>query len=112
MAHQINKAFCEFVGDTSQPEWEDAPQWQRDSAVNGVEYHKKNRNCTPAETHANWLAMKEKEGWVYGPVKDVDKKEHPCMLPYEQLPVFQQMKDLLFTAAIKVGETVIKNEGK
>ena len=27
--HEVNKAFCESIGDASQPSWNDAPQWQK-----------------------------------------------------------------------------------
>lgn len=36
VVHEVNRAYCEALGDTSQPKWEDAPQWQRDSAMLGV----------------------------------------------------------------------------
>lgn len=26
IAHEINKAYCESIGDTSQPSWEEAPE--------------------------------------------------------------------------------------
>ena len=27
VAHELNKAYCESLGDNSQPSWEDAPEW-------------------------------------------------------------------------------------
>lgn len=99
-AHEINKAYCEALGDMSQPEWEDAPEWQRQSAIAGVEHHISNPNCTPEGSHESWLAQKEADGWVYGEVKDPEKKEHPCMVPYEQLPVEQKAKDYLFRQVV------------
>ncbi len=36
VAHEVNRAYCQALGDNSQPAWEDAPQWQRDSAMLGV----------------------------------------------------------------------------
>ena len=36
VAHEINQAYCEALGDNSQTSWEDAPQWQKESAVLGV----------------------------------------------------------------------------
>ena len=53
---------------------------------------------TPEDSHANWLKLKESEGWKYGPVKDPERKEHPCMVSYEKLPQSQKLKDLLFLA--------------
>lgn len=101
VCHEINRAYCMAMGDTSQPAWEDAPQWQRDSALLGVKLHLENPQTTPEESHESWLRQKEKEGWVYGPVKDAERKQHPCMLPYEQLPKEQQVKDHLFRAVVR-----------
>ena len=101
VAHEINKVYCEAHGDKSQLSWEDAPQWQKDSAYNGVIYHINTDNPSPSASHKNWLAEKEKEGWVYGEIKDVEKKEHPCFLPYDELPVEQKVKDYLFGAICK-----------
>ena len=46
--------------------------------------------------------MKEKEdtGWKHGPVKDPEKKEHPCMVPFADLPVDQQAKDFIFMSVV------------
>ena len=35
--------------------------------------------------HEVWALARKKEGWVYGPKKDSDKKETPCMVPYKEL---------------------------
>ncbi len=101
-AHQINKAYCESIGDLSQVDWEDAPEWQRISATNGVIFHITNSNVTPEESHENWLAEKIDDGWSYGSVKNVEKKTHPCMLPYVELPKTQRTKDYLFKATVEV----------
>lgn len=101
VAHQVNKAFCEATGDTSQPEWEDAPDWQQDSAYQGVLFHQANPSSTPEDSHKSWLSEKSAGGWKYGPTKDPLKLEHPCMVPYEALPKTQQAKDYLFSALVK-----------
>ena len=97
LCHQVNKAYCEALGDTSQPEWDEAPEWQRQSAMDGVDFHL-NNETTPAESHENWLKQKEAEGWKYGEVKDPEKKEHPCFVPFESLPEWQRAKDHIFKA--------------
>lgn len=98
-AHEMNRVYCLAHGDTSQPHWEDAPEWQRTSAVNGVRGALDGN--TPEQSHASWLVEKERTGWKYGPVKDPDKKEHPCFVPYDQLPPEQQRKDTLFLATVR-----------
>ncbi len=101
ICHEANKAYCESLGDESQPSWNDAPLWQRESAVKGVEYHLANPEATPADSHNSWLQVKLSEGWVYGPVKNEREKTHPCILPYEMLPAEQQKKDYLFSAIVR-----------
>ena len=96
VAHEVNKAFCHSIGDHSQPDWKDAPDWQKSSAVNGVKFHIDNPGAPPSASHDNWLKQKEEEGWSYGPVKDPEKKQHPCFVPYDQLPTEQKSKDFLF----------------
>lgn len=100
VAHEVNRAYCAALGDMSQPAWPDAPQWQKDSAINGVRFHLANPEAGPDHSHNSWLAEKEAGGWKYGPVKDPEKKEHPCFVPYDQLPVEQKAKDYLFRGVV------------
>lgn len=100
-AHEVNRAYCASMGDSSQPTWKEAPQWQRDSAIAGVIAIQHNPDTTPEDSHKGWMAHKAKDGWAYGPVKDPDKKTHPCMVPYSELPPEQRAKDALFGAAVR-----------
>ena len=100
VAHEINRAYCASLGDTSQPAWEDAPEWQQKSAIAGVEMHLANPDATPEQSHESWLAQKVADGWVYGEVKDAEKKEHPCCRPYDELPAEQKSKDYLFRSVV------------
>lgn len=96
VCHQVNKAYCESICDTSQPSWEDAPEWQRKSAIDGVEFVINNPGSNPSSQHESWLKMKLADGWKYGDTKDPDKKTHPCCVPYDELPVSQKAKDYIF----------------
>lgn len=99
ICHEANRALCAALGDLSQPAWEDAPEWQKQSARNGVEFHVMN-NAPPSASHDNWLKEKTEQGWKYGPVKDAEKKEHPCFVPYAHLPGTQKAKDHLFRGIV------------
>lgn len=101
ICHEANKAFCESVNDYSQSHWDFAPDWQKQSAINGVEYNLANPNCSPSDTHENWLKVKLADGWKYGDVKDVERKLHPCIMPYDKLPEHQKFKDHLFKNIVK-----------
>lgn len=100
VAHEMNKAYCESIGDNTQPEWIDAPEWQQQSALNGVNFHLQNPDVTPEMSHNNWMKEKEETGWKYGPVKNPETKEHPCFLPYDQLSSENKIKDYLFRQTV------------
>ncbi|HZC29941.1 MAG TPA: RyR domain-containing protein [Gaiellaceae bacterium] len=93
-AHEVNRAYCIAIGDLSQVHWEGAPDWQKESALKGIDGVLAGNG--PRESHESWLAEKRATGWIWGPVKDSQKKEHPCFVPYDQLPPAQQVKDRLF----------------
>ena len=100
ICHEANRALCAGLGDFSQVAWEDAPEWQKTSAINGVEFTLANPDAPASANHESWLAQKEAEGWKYGAVKNPDLKEHPCFVPYDALPPEQQAKDHLFRGIV------------
>lgn len=100
-AHGANRMYCESLGDFTQPSWERASKEHRDSVLDGVRYAARHPDATPEDSHANWLKLKESEGWKYGPVKDPERKEHPCMVSYEQLLQEHKLKDSLFLAVAR-----------
>lgn len=101
MCHEVNKGYCESLGDMTQKPWEAAPQWQRDSALKGVYAHlKSNLTMTPEASHESWMNEKVEQGWMYGTLKDEGAKTHPCLIPYSELPVEQRTKDYLFRSVV------------
>lgn len=96
VCHETNRAYCETLGDFSQKPWDLAEEWQRDSARKGVEFTIANPHASPASQHEAWMRDKIGDGWKFGPVKDASKKEHPCIVPYHDLPIEQRLKDHLF----------------
>lgn len=100
LCHEVNRAYCEATGDMSQKPWAEAEQWQRESAVRGVQFALANPHATPADQHETWMKDKIEDGWVYGETKDAEAKVHPALLPYDQLPEQQKVKDHLFRAVV------------
>jgi hypothetical protein len=100
ICHQANKAWCQANHDFSQKDWDEAEEWQQDSAISGVEFRLDNPDAPASAMHDNWSKEKIADGWVYGEVKDTEKKTHPCLVPFEELPLFQQKKDKLFSAIV------------
>ena len=101
ICHEANKAYCRTLGDYSQVAWLTSPLWQRDSAIAGVRACMENPDAPPSASHEAWVDRKTKEGWTYGKEKHAILKQHPCVLPYDELPPEQQKKDRLFCAICK-----------
>lgn len=99
VAHEANRAWQYVSGDPApSPQWEEAPEWQRSSAVDGV--RQVLAGASGAVLHDAWCAHKRAEGWRYGPEKDASAKTHPCLVPYGELPLEQRRKDDLFAAVV------------
>ena len=99
--HEVNKVYCESIGDFTQVHWSKAPQWQKNSAIDGVRYLINNIDATPEDIHENWMKAKKADGWIFGIVKDGDAKTHPCLMPYNFLSAEQRIKDTLFISIVR-----------
>ncbi len=100
-AHAVNRAYCIGLGDNSQLAWKFAAEWQRDLVIAGVQFLIDNPDAPPSAHHDSWLEEKRRTGWSYAPVKDSAKKEHPCFVPYDELPIAQQIKGTLFASVVR-----------
>lgn len=100
VCHEANRAYCLTLGDMSQRPWGEAEEWQRASARKGVAFNIANPTAPPSASHESWLEEKRATGWKYGPVKAAERKEHPCFVPYDDLPVELRRKDILFKAVV------------
>lgn len=65
--------------------------------------------------HEVWAESRISQGWVYGEQRDDEKKTHPCLVPYEELP--EEEKEYDRNTAIstlkfimKLGYKIIKEE--
>lgn len=100
-AHEVNRVYCCGLGDSSQPAWDNAPAWQKESTINGVIFALQNPDVSPEQLHENWRKEKIQDGWKFGLEKDPKKKTYPCMLDYANLPESQKTKDYFFQAVVR-----------
>jgi ryanodine receptor 2 len=56
-------------------------------------------------THETWASKRMGEGWRWGPRRDDTKKEHPCLVPYADLP--ESEKDYDRSAAIETLKVIV-----
>lgn len=99
VCHEVNRALCLAFGDDSHASWENAPEWQKESILRGVEMHLEHVR-SPEESHEAWCAHKIEEGWTWGPTKDVSAKKHPCLVAYKDLPPEQRAKDYIVATIV------------
>ncbi|MFF9549381.1 MULTISPECIES: RyR domain-containing protein [Bacteria] len=106
VCHEVNRAICATFGHDVQPDWIEAPDWQRDSAMKGVEFALANPDAPPSAQHEAWMADKLAQGWRYGEIKDADARTHPCLVAYDDLPADQRVKDHTFRAVVTAMRTL------
>lgn len=102
VCHEANRAWTK-VADPSvplQPHWDECPEEMRRSSRAGVAWRLANMDEPSSAGHDEWMRGKLADGWVLGPEKDAEKKTHPALVPYEQLPVESRKKDFLFAAIV------------
>jgi hypothetical protein len=80
------------------------PPEQIASLLRGIAFARANPGVTPEEQHSAWMADKASEGWMYGPDIRPERKAHPSMRPYSELPRGQQLKDYLVLALLAWSE--------
>lgn len=100
ICHEAIKGLCDAYNDYSQNNWNASPEWQKESAIQAVKFHLENPEADADATHVAWMNDKIDAGWKYGPVKDADKREHPCIADFKSLPQEQQAKDILFKSIV------------
>ena len=43
--------------------------------------------------HEVWAQSRTEQGWTYGEVRNDALKQHPCLMPYEELPEIEKAYD-------------------
>jgi len=100
LCHEVNRAYCEAHGDLTHKPWADTDTELRVSVAKGVT-SLLTSDLTPEQLHSLWAEERTRQGWKYGAFKDVENKLHPNLVPYDQLPGEQKVKDYLFRAVVR-----------
>jgi hypothetical protein len=67
-----------------------------------------------ANVHDVWAATRIADGWTYGAVRNDALKQHPCLVPYDELPESEKeydRKTAMETLRLigKLGFEILKN---
>lgn len=102
VCHEANRAITKHTKDVPvQPPWAEAPAEMVTSSIHGVKWRLDNLDAPASAQHDEWMRQKLADGWVYGPVKDPEKKTHPALVPYSDLAPDTKAKDAVFTAIVR-----------
>lgn len=110
VCHEANRALQIVLGEEPSAHWDDADDDMRSSTINGV--MEALDGATPENLHEIWVAAKAEQGWVNGETKDPVARTHPCMMPYEDLPKEQKLKDHLFAAIVGTIAAIAGNDNE
>lgn len=99
IAHETNRALQALFGDDmpSLP-WVWEGRELRDTAIEGV--RRVLSGMTPEENHREWCTHKRQYGWQFGAEKDIERKLHPCLVPFPALPKSDRVKVKVFYAIV------------
>jgi hypothetical protein len=82
------------------PHWDYWHPDAQNALVQAVAREREDPAPSAEESHLRWMAARQADGWIHGPVKDEAKKTHPNLVRYEVLPELEKAKDNLFRAIV------------
>lgn len=50
--------------------------------------------------HNAWMDARRADGWTYGPKRNDELKQHPCLVPYDDLPESEKAYDYITAEAV------------
>lgn len=104
--HEANNKLLIDNGKEPLPDWNNLDRNQRFINIKSVRRIVDKPTITPEEIHDEWVKNKRRDGWVYGEVKDDEKKTHPLLVDFNVMSKFDKEKDIIFI------KTVLDNMGE
>jgi hypothetical protein len=98
VVHEAIRQWQKANGQPVSPPWEEAT-WERESTMEAVALAL--TNPTPGQQHEKWLEERTAQGWVWGAVKDTEKKTNPALVPFDELPEVEKAKDYLVIGIVQ-----------
>lgn len=99
-AHDAIRGWRLANGQEGIPEWADAPDWMISATKESVSAVLQNLDMSASAQHDQWMAAKLRDGWSFGETKDPAAKTHPLLIPFDELPEVERMKDTLINAIV------------
>jgi len=65
------------------------------------------QSTTDADRHESWMQMHVDQGWTWGPEFRPDIKQHPNLLPWDELPASTRSKAQIFDICARYGAAIV-----
>ena len=98
ITHNAITSYCHIVAGTDSIFWDQLSIDLKGSTISGVNKVLENPDISAEDLHNEWVKYKISQGWTYGEIRDSSRKIHNCLVPYQDLPKEEKIKDLLFLA--------------
>jgi hypothetical protein len=124
-SHYLEQAACEGNQARESRDWRDLPERLQNSNRDAAkDIFRKLRQCDlrvqfadphdevdmsfdeetiealAAEEHARWTMELLRKGWRYGRTKSDETRQHPCLVPYAELPDADRQYDMMMARTI------------
>jgi len=101
VAFEANRQYCEMIGGKAyNPAWTEVGQDVRDALIESVKVALTDKIVSAELSHLRWAAVRVEAGWSIGPRFDPYRKTDPNLVPFRELSVQEQLKDILFLAIV------------
>jgi len=66
-------------------------------------------------THELWAQQRLRDGWRYGPQRNDERKEHPMLRPYDEIPESEKVYDRIVSmeaikAILAMGFKIVRDD--
>lgn len=102
MYHAFNLGHQAVAGDDMPaPPWHSLPRSSREVAIRAVGRIRHGAVTTPAEHHEHWYDTMRARGYTWGAEKDHERKTHPALLHWGELPELYRTKARMFVVIVQ-----------
>ena len=101
VCHEANRTYRTVAHQPPGPPWYATDSDSRERLAAAVRFALENPTLSAREGHERWMTEMLAAGWTHGPTKDAATKQHPCLVPYDDLTPEDRAKDALFLAIVR-----------
>lgn len=96
IGHEVNRAYCQELGEEAHPQWTAILGSERALVRKAAEGVLNGTFATLEDQHEAWRQARVDAGWTWGNAKDVEHKISPALVPWADLPASQRAKSAIF----------------